>query len=68
MLFYFKIANLQRYDFLFNLFRFVSISFGDEEDINFNLGPGQADHAVDKLKQLEEALNCEGLACLDVKY
>merc|ERR1711956_119308 len=46
---------------------FVSFSIGDEEEINFNLGPGQADHAVDKLKQLEEALNCEGLACLDVK-
>ena len=50
------------------LCRFVSISFGDEEDINFNLGPGETDHAVDKLRQLEETLNCEGLACLDVKY
>lgn len=46
---------------------FVSISFGNpEEDVNFNLGPGQAVHAMDKLKELEASLNCDGLSCLDV--
>ena len=52
--------------FIFH-YRFVSISFGNpDEDINFNLGPGETDHAMDKLKELEAALNCEGLGCLDV--
>jgi hypothetical protein len=46
---------------------FVSISFGNpEEDVNFNLGPGQSVHAMDKLKELEASLKCEGLSCLDV--
>jgi len=46
---------------------FVSISFGNpDQDVNFNLGPGQAVHAMDKLKELEASLNCEGLSCLDV--